>query len=555
MNQDRSTPRDRPRLLTVILVTLALLATGSVPLAGAEKPSEDLSGSAWPEARMAALDSESIENANISLSHQGTHLRDVRFPKDSGNHFMEFTGGGNAYGLRYDGTSAGIFHSNVYVEGYQPHGGDRLVNREHTFDGRLSMVSAATIGADNGSYFTVSHWFRNNGDAPLDLMVYEIVEPNANSQDDETTSRDDQTGVISSTNGHGSQATLGMVPCLPTAGHSIGDINILYGLEDGTMNNASSYTGDGWYIDSVAPPTVPPGGSVQVDFVFRAALSGDSVDDAADFCPSASAPPVAFIDPPPAPANDDFVDAVQIADLPYVANQTTVGATTEANETAPCGVMGATVWYTYTPAEDATVSINTFDSDYDTVLAVYTGPSLEELAVVGCNDDSQGLQSRVAFDATSGTTYHIQVGGFYGDQGELGLNVYGLSGDAPENDARADAIVIPERPYANSQSTFAATLEAGEPRPCGGMDATVWYTYTAGPSELGTVTIDTFGSDYDTVLAVYTEVAGRTLQLGCNDDSEGLQSSVSFVALPGATYWIQAGGYYGEVGTLVLNVD
>ena len=39
-----------------------------------------------------------------------------------------------------------------------------------------------------------------------------------------------------------------------------------------------------------------------------------------------------------------------------------------------------------------------------------------------------------------------------------------------------------------------------------------------------TLTIDTFGSDYDTVLAVWTGSRGSLTNVACNDDSSGLQS-------------------------------
>lgn len=49
-------------------------------------------------------------------------------------------------------------------------------------------------------------------------------------------------------------------------------------------------------------------------------------------------------------------------------------------------------------------------------------------------------------------------------------------------------------------STVGASLEAGEPRPCGSIGSTVWYTFTAAYN--GTGVVDTIGSSYDTVVAV-----------------------------------------------------
>ncbi len=54
---------------------------------------------------------------------------------------------------------------------------------------------------------------------------------------------------------------------------------------------------------------------------------------------------------------------------------------------------------------------------------------------------------------------------------------------------------------------------------------TVWYRYTA-PSAQPLI-IDTMGSDYDTVLVVWTGSRGSLTSVACNDDFGGtLQSTV-----------------------------
>jgi len=62
----------------------------------------------------------------------------------------------------------------------------------------------------------------------------------------------------------------------------------------------------------------------------------------------------------------------------------------------------------------------TYGSDFDTLLAVYTGTSVDTLTEVASNDDSGGtLQSRVEFTTTAGTVYHIAVDGYGGAQGNV----------------------------------------------------------------------------------------------------------------------------------------
>jgi Ca2+-binding RTX toxin-like protein len=131
------------------------------------------------------------------------------------------------------------------------------------------------------------------------------------------------------------------------------------------------------------------------------------------------------------PGNDDFADATAVTEpLPFDdLDVDTTEATTEPDEPdlgdLGCGFgLGNTVWYSWSPSADATVTVNTFGSDFDTLLGVWQGTDLDSLSLVGCNDDARdGLQSQVVFLAEMGEEYRIQVGGFAGDSGSLDLHV------------------------------------------------------------------------------------------------------------------------------------
>jgi hypothetical protein len=79
---------------------------------------------------------------------------------------------------------------------------------------------------------------------------------------------------------------------------------------------------------------------------------------------------------------------------------------------------------------------------------------------------------------------------------------------------------------------------------------TAWWTLTAD----GEVTVDTAGSDFDTVLGIYVADEAGMTQVACVDDAESLQGAVTFVADAGTTYLIQAGGYGYQTGQLELAV-
>jgi hypothetical protein len=127
-----------------------------------------------------------------------------------------------------------------------------------------------------------------------------------------------------------------------------------------------------------------------------------------------------------APSNDDFANALVITSLRFTDNLNTSEATAVDDPPNDCLVDGHTVWYRFTPTEDMRINANTFGSDYDTGIAVYTGapPNLTQIA---CNDDAitgAFVQSNVNFDGVAGTTYYFMVGSCCGsDGGNLVFNV------------------------------------------------------------------------------------------------------------------------------------
>jgi subtilisin-like proprotein convertase family protein len=269
--------------------------------------------------------------------------------------------------------------------------------------------------------------------------------------------------------------------------------------------------------------------------------------------------PIATPSPGPAdtlspPTNDNFADATVISGLPYSDSLSIAEATVEADEQpSSCGYHGNTVWYSFAPGQGGLVYITTFGSTYDTVIAAYTGSDFTDLVEAGCSDDtSAALTSGLELEAKSGTTYWIQIGMFT-MTGQLNIELEWA--ETPANDSFAAALPASPPPYGDTLTTILATAEAGETLDCDGslIGKSVWYNVNvAGPR---VVTVTTEGSDYDTVLAVYTGKELTTLsQLACNDDAVLLSSEVQFLGVSGTIYWIQAGGFQGESGTLVLGV-
>jgi hypothetical protein len=130
--------------------------------------------------------------------------------------------------------------------------------------------------------------------------------------------------------------------------------------------------------------------------------------DAKSLPPKASPPGIITL---AAPANDDFANASVVGTLPFSDTISTVEATPEPTDPEDCVGTGPTVWYRYTASASGRLSANTFGSDYDTGLSVYTGTQ-GNLSQVACNDDADGLQSRVMFQVDAGETYYFMVAAY-----------------------------------------------------------------------------------------------------------------------------------------------
>jgi hypothetical protein len=149
----------------------------------------------------------------------------------------------------------------------------------------------------------------------------------------------------------------------------------------------------------------------------------------------------------------------------------------------------------------------------------------------------------------------------------IGSGGFGLTG-LINNDAWIDEIFIPDPNFSNIRGTnFNATTQRDEQN-LDNTGSTGWWFVDSDSN--GTVTIDTFGSDFDTQLHVYEFVPGAGfagLRLVDNDDDSfnpatgsNRQSQVTFGMTAGTCYEIRVGGFRssnaigsGSEGNIVLN--
>jgi hypothetical protein len=262
-----------------------------------------------------------------------------------------------------------------------------------------------------------------------------------------------------------------------------------------------------------------------------------------------------------APANDNFADAMWIEALPFSAVQDPGGATIERHEPrSECGSsIDVTVWFRFTPSTDVTLNANTVGSNYDLILAVYTGQAFKSLSTVGCGAGGNSALREVVFVAAAGVTYHFQVAGYRSAVGTLQFN---LGPQAPPfNDNFADAPQFFDG-FRDVRDTTFATMEPLELAPCGMGSASVWYGITPSTTVPITAYTDSPGN-YDTVLAVYLDTGvgtgfERLALQACNDDrpSSSRYSEIRFVAAASNTYYFQVGAFMNDGGgNLVVSVE
>lgn len=436
--------------------------------------------------------------------------------------------------------------------------------------------------------------------------------------------------------------TLVVAPVAPGAGVPTGTVEFRVNGEN--IGSPVALDADG----SVVSPPISL--SSPASYTVTAVYSGD-----ASFAGSTSAPFTQVITPAPGLANDAFAARSTLVGESATATGTNVGATRENGEPKHAGSTASkSVWWTWTAPRDGAVTIDTFGSRFDTVLAVYTGTSVSGVRAVpgGSNDDSGGDQSKVRFNATAGTTYQIAVDGYRGRTGDITLHLNlaapppaapagvsatdrafsdrvrvtwdavagatgyeiwrsnsnssskasrvatttgattyddfagvnkktvwyfvkaknaggagafsagnsGVRAATPPNDRFADRAVLTGTSLLVEGSNASGRRESGEPNHAGNRGGkSVWWSWTAASS--GTVTIDTLGSDFDTLLAAYTGSGLSTLRAvtgGSNNDSPAggtKTSKVMFAVTAGTTYHIAVDGYSGASGAIVLRLN
>ncbi len=240
------------------------------------------------------------------------------------------------------------------------------------------------------------------------------------------------------------------------------------------------------------------------------------------------------------PFNDDFAGRPSFTSANLRLRASNAGGTAEPGEPGHAGAPAAnSIWWEWTAPTSGAVTLSTSGSNYDTLLAVYTGTTLGALTPVAANDNDGGNPtSRLTFPAVAGTTYQIAVDGRNGANGLTMLNL----GTTPANDNFAAPVALNGESTQLTATNANCSRETGEPRIgafAGGTS--LWYRWTA--PRTGRFQVAAVSNDFDPILTVYTGQTLATLtaidpalNVSANDKSNGAVWTIN--AIGGVSYLI-----------------
>lgn len=127
---------------------------------------------------------------------------------------------------------------------------------------------------------------------------------------------------------------------------------------------------------------------------------------------------------PSIPAGDGLAQRVALPGESGQLKVSTINATREPGEPNHANKPGgSSVWFSYVAPANGLVTLSTIGADFDTLLAIYTGTSFNNLVDTRNDEDSAGgFTSQVQFRVNAGQEYLIAIDGFNRQQGTVILS-------------------------------------------------------------------------------------------------------------------------------------
>ena len=274
-----------------------------------------------------------------------------------------------------------------------------------------------------------------------------------------------------------------------------------------------------------------------------------------------------------APGNDScaspehiFSGSTNFTPAPYCI----AGAGIDGNEPLDdCAVeISNSVWYEFIPCAVGSISLNTNGSDYDTVVAIFGG-DCDKPTLLACDDDGgrSGASQITDFGIQPLTRYLIRIARVGPPQavGTLDFNFSFapfLFPGPPNDQCTMGTIVNPSGADFDPPLTCTSGANASPAEPqesCekdgAGVSNSVWYFLT--PCTNGTISIDTFGSEYDTVVSVFTGSCAVWTEVACDDDDPPSTQSLieDLPVTAGTLYRIKVSDWNTQGGGGLLDVN
>ncbi len=216
-----------------------------------------------------------------------------------------------------------------------------------------------------------------------------------------------------------------------------------------------------------------------------------------------------------AAVNDQFANAVLVGTSGQVANWSARAFSRENGEPNHAGSGGgASAWFIYESPCACGISARTYESDFDTVLAVYTGTALNNLQLVIANDDVSAAEttSEVFFGARQGQRFYIAVDGKNGEKGNANLFFETYRGPSTQWVLPSAGEPVYAGVPARLRARFSGNFNAGAPvrylvnGAVVGTDANVTNGVSWTPPAPGAYTLTVEGTDQSYGTAVDTRV-------------------------------------------------
>jgi hypothetical protein len=126
------------------------------------------------------------------------------------------------------------------------------------------------------------------------------------------------------------------------------------------------------------------------------------------------------------PINDNFQDSMILTGTIQNTRVDTEDYTSQIGEPNHAGFFAShSAWYRWIAPTTGLYEIRTRTTTFDTILAIYTGNSIESLLLMAFNDDGYAFRfdSLISFSATKGVPYRIALDGYAGQSGRATLDI------------------------------------------------------------------------------------------------------------------------------------